>query len=153
MRNQLVAAIAVALLLTGLPGSAAQDDIQKEQWVAQYHDLQLRHSRLTRELERARNDYSRGRSSKHLRGEPKAALIEQIARLESEFAEVDRELRDFPETARRAGALPGWFRDLEDTAYEPQQPTVAIKTSRSDSSASIQDRRAAARKRRGIGQD
>ena len=29
MRNQLVAAIAVALLLTGLPGSAAQDDIQQ----------------------------------------------------------------------------------------------------------------------------
>ena len=76
-----VAAIAVALLLTGLPASAAQDDIQQEQWGAQYHDLQLRHARLTRELERARNDYSRGRSSKHLRGEPKAELIEQIARL------------------------------------------------------------------------
>ena len=82
-----------------------------------------------------------------------SVLLEQIARRESEFAEGDRELSEFPETARRAGALPGWFRDLEDTAYEPQQPTVTLKTSRSHSPASNQDRRAAARKRRGIGQD
>lgn len=140
--------VAVALLLAGLPGSAAQDDAKREQWVAQYHDLQLRHARLTGELEQARKDYRRGRSSKHLRGEGKAALIERIAMLEESLTKVDREVRDFPDTARRAGAMPGWFRDLEEASFESPQPAAAIEASRSRSTESLRERRAAERKRR-----
>ena len=151
MRNLL--AVGVALLLAGLPGSAAQDDIEREQWVAAYHDLQLRHARLTRELEQARKDYSRGRSSRQLRGEGKAALIEQIAALEDGLTNVNQELRAFPDTARRAGALPGWFRDLEDSAFESLQPAAALETSRSRFSESVRDRRVADRKRRRIERD
>ena len=109
MRNLLDVAVvvAVALLVSGFPGAAADDNKSKrKQWVAQYQDLQARHARLQRDLEQARTDYSRGRSTKHLRGEGKTGLIKEIARLEDEFAKADQELRDFPDTARRAGAFP-----------------------------------------------
>ncbi len=155
MRNlfEVAVVVAIALLLAGLPGSAAEDDDGKrEQWVAQYQDLQLRHTRLQGALEQALKDYSRGRSTKHLRGEGKAGLLKEIARLEDEFAKVDQELRDFPDTARRAGAFPGWFRDVE--VPEPEaQPAAAAASDRARASESGRDRRAAERKRRRLGRD
>ena len=156
MRNLLDVAVvvAIALLLSGFPGAAAQDDDSKrELWVAQYQDLQTRHARLQGELEQARKDYSRGRSTKHLRGEGKSGLIKEIARLEDEFAKVEQELRDFPDTARRAGAFPGWFRDLEEPAPAAAQSAAAIERDRSGSSENLRDRRAAERKRRRLGRD
>lgn len=153
MRNLLdvFVLVAVALVLAGLPGSAAQDDLsgKRAKWVAEYQDLQMRHARLEQDLEQARADYSRGRSTKHLRGEGKAGLLKEIARLEDEFAKADEELKDFPDKARRAGALPGWFRDLEAPSPEPVQPAAAVAPPEpSHSRESERDRRAAERKHR-----
>ena len=156
MRNlfDVAVVVAAAVFLAGVPGSAAEDDDGKrEQWVAQYQDLQLRHTRLQGELEQARKDYSRGRSTKHLRGEGKTGLLKEIARLEDEFAKVDQELRDFPDTARRAGAFPGWFRDLEEPTPEAVQPAADIGPDRSPASENLRDRRSAERKRRRLGRD
>ena len=87
---------------------------QKQQWVQRYQDLRSKHARLEKDLTQARADYSRGRSSRHPRGDGKAALIAEIDRLEKEFDQADQELRNFPESAQRQGALPGWFRDLDE---------------------------------------
>ncbi len=150
MRNLLDVAVVVgvALLVSSFPGAAADDDDGKRKaWVAQYQDLQVRHARLQRELEQVRSDYSRGCSTKRLSGEGKTGVIKEIARLEDELAKADQELRDFPDTARRAGAFPGWFRDLEEPA------PAAAQSDRSRSSENQRDRRASERKRRRLGRD
>jgi hypothetical protein len=117
--------IAATLLVTAVPvGMAADDDGERQQWVQRYQELQSKHARLGKDLEQARSDYSRGRSSRHPRGEGKAALIGEIQRLEGEFEKVDRQLQDFPEEARRQGALPGWFRDVEAPTHAGAQPAA-----------------------------
>ena len=75
-------------------------------------------------------------------------------RLELELAKTDAELREFPEKARRAGAFPGWFRDVPPAQPEPspvrkQNGIVreqandddAGRTSRSDQRAKSRERR------------
>ena len=143
--------LAVGLALAGLPGwAAANEDGARKHWVAQYQELQQRHAALGQALAQARRDYSRGRSSGNLQGEGKSGLIREIARLGDEFRQVDERLRDFPETARQAGALPGWFRDLEPAPAKSDPSSV---TKRSRSSGKAQDRRASRHRTRRVGQD
>jgi len=142
---------ALGLALAGLPGWAtAEDDRARRHWVDQYQELQQRHATLGQALAEARRDYSRGRSSGSLQGEGKRDLLREIARLESEFHRVDGRLRDFPETARRAGALPGWFRDLEPA---PAEPDAGSTTTPSRSSREAPERRATSYQARRVGQD
>lgn len=151
MRNLLdvFVVVAIALMLAGLPGSASEEtDVQREKWVAQYQQLQLRHAQLEQQLAQARVDYSRGRSTRHLRGEGKAGLLKELTRLEDEFAKADQELKDFPDTARKAGALPGWFRDIAAPAPAAAQAGAAAEEKPPESP---RDRRAAERKRRRLG--
>jgi predicted nuclease with TOPRIM domain len=159
----LVGAALVSLLVTS-PALAAgageapktatekRDELEarRKEWVQKYEDLVHRHATLQAELEQARADYSRGRSTKHLRGEGKAGLVEEIARLEDEFAKVDRELQEFPDLARKEGAYPGWFRDVGEAAPELPQPTAA-QADEESSSESRAAERAAARKSRRLG--
>ena len=150
-RRCLAWTLAVGLALAGLPDwTAANADGGRRHWVAQYQELQQRHATLGQALAQAHRDYSRGRSSGRLQGEGKSGLIREIALLEDEFRQVDQRLRAFAETARQAGALPGWFRDLEPAAAKSDASSV---TKRSRSSAKAPDRRASRHRTRRIGQD
>jgi predicted nuclease with TOPRIM domain len=136
------------------PKTAAEkrDELEakRKEWVQKYEELVNRHATIQADLERARADYSRGRSTKHLRGEGKSGLVEEIQRLEDEFAKVDRELQEFPDLARRDGAYPGWFRDVGEVQPELVQPTAAA-THDEESRASRAEERAASRKSRRLG--
>ena len=81
-------------------------------WVERYHKLHSAETSLQSELGAARARHSRGRRANRLRGEERGELRKDIVRMEKELARVERDLAAFPEEARRAGALPGWFRDL-----------------------------------------
>lgn len=125
-----LAALAAASLLFVSSVSHASDAMEarqkemeskRKEWVKKYEELQARHANLQSQLEQARADYSRGRSTRDLVGPGKAALVAEIDRLEKEFAEADAELEAFPEKARRAGALPGWFRDVGPAAQAAGQ--------------------------------
>jgi len=166
--NKLVSLACAALFALALPFAASADAAEdlaakKEKWVNAYQELQYRHAQLKTNLEQARIDYSRGRSTQHLRGEGKAGLLKEIQRLEEEFAAADQELQDFPDKARRDGAFPGWFRDLEPpdvTAVPAAAATPAAPASASeqagagdddDDSTSRAEERAAKRKSRRLG--
>jgi hypothetical protein len=145
----LVSALALAVLVLPAASASAADDGKREAWVRKYQALQAQHAQLEQELDNAKIDYSRGRSTKHLRGEGKAGLIEEIARLEEEFDKVDRELMDFPDEARKQGALPGWFRDVPPQATAQPAAALGIEADDEDEgSQSKAERRAAERKRR-----
>ncbi len=140
-RSALIALTAAPLLLPTLAGAessptkptktaapsaadrAAAQAAKREEWTRKHQDLQARQAKLQSDLTQARADYSRGRSRRRLQGEGRPGLVAEIQRLEKELAETDRELREFPETARRGGALPGWFRD--DGPAAPAAPTAA----------------------------
>ena len=72
-------------------------------------------------------------------------LIDEIKRLETEFAQSERDLQNFPEEARRAGALPGWFRDDGPAAPATNEGTVRARRGRAGGSESLSQRGATAR--------
>ena len=155
-----LASVLFASLLI-LPATAAageEEDAKREKWVGEYQELRQRHAQLGAELAQARKDYSRGRSSKHLRGEGKAGLIKELQSLEGKFTAADQELKDFPDKARRDGAFPGWFRDLDAPQPGPAQPAAAAAAADRDQdgpsrTGSRADQRAAERNRRRPGRD
>jgi peptidoglycan hydrolase CwlO-like protein len=91
--------------------SASSDEQTRQQWVQSYDTLRDQEKGLREKLEKARAQYSRGRRANRLRGEERAEVVEEIEKLEKELEKAQRDLAAFPEKAREAGALPGWFRD------------------------------------------
>jgi septal ring factor EnvC (AmiA/AmiB activator) len=90
---------------------ASRTDASREYWQKRYRNLQTLVASLELELEQARASYSRMRHERRLRGETRTELLEEIAQLEKRLAKARSDLEEFPERARAAGALPGWFRD------------------------------------------
>jgi septal ring factor EnvC (AmiA/AmiB activator) len=102
-------------LVVAAPPAAAADDMEskRQHWVQRYETLRAQEKELREGLEEARAEYSRGRRKSRPRGEERAELVEKIEKLETDLAQAQRDLEAFPEKARQAGALPGWFRDLD----------------------------------------
>ena len=104
--------LGLALAAAAPSAAGAGDGEAKQQhWVARYETLRSHEKELSEGLEKARAEYSRGRRGNRLRGEKRAEVVQEIERLEKELVDARRKLADFPEEARKAGALPGWFRD------------------------------------------
>lgn len=147
-----VAAFAMALALPAAATSAEDLAAKREKWVTAYQELKQKHVQIDTELKQARQDYSRGRSTKHLRGEGKAGLLDEIKRLEEEFASVDQELQALPDKARADGAYPGWFRDLDEPAATQPAASAANEIDNEDAddadAPSRAEKRAAERNRR-----
>ena len=116
----------VALVLAGLPSPAQADAIErmakqkaeqealeakKKKWVTEYQSLTASHAALQAKHARLMDEYSRRRNSIYLRGDRKGSIMVEIKEVEAELAKSQQEVDAFPDKARRAGALPGWFRD------------------------------------------
>ena len=57
-----------------------------------------------------------GRNTHNASGVLEELLNERLASNRVKLAELERELADFPNKARRAGVPPGWFRELTPAA-------------------------------------
>lgn len=141
------AASVAAVLILALPFAAFagdDDDAKREEWVQRYQELLTRTATLKSDYESALADYSRARSTRDLTGEGKAGLIKEMNRLKEELAAAEKELAEFPDVARRAGALPGWFRDVEPpaAAAATEQPAAAARGFSSGHSRRLSDRSA-----------
>jgi len=93
------------------PAFADERDENRDYWQKRYRELKQRVEAARSEHERALAAYSKGRQRNRLRGEPKVEVMDRLDRAKRELAEAERAWSAFPEEARRAGALPGWFRD------------------------------------------
>jgi hypothetical protein len=113
----------ILLLLAIAAPAAVADDAVKNHWVGQWNKLRAQQQELSSELESSRIEYRRGRRANRVRGPERAEVLERIAALEKELAAVEIALESFPEKARKAGALPGWFREAE--ALEPNPASGA----------------------------
>jgi hypothetical protein len=122
MRRALVLAFllvgAGALPSTGVaqisPTEVQQEERQKAYWQDRYRRLTERIRDAQERLEAASAELSRARHHRTLRGgEQKLPVLGDIARAEADLMESARALEALPEEARRAGAPPGWLRELE----------------------------------------
>ena len=103
----------VGLLALGLAQPVRADDGSKQgYWVERYQALHSAEKSLRSELLAALSRQSRGRRANRLRGEERGELWKEILRMKQELARIESKIAAFPEEARKAGALPGWFRDL-----------------------------------------
>ena len=106
----LVLAAATIAAVPATTGAATEQE-KRQHWVQRYETLRTQEKELREKLEEARAQYSRGRRANRVRGEERVEVVERIEKLEKELAQAQRKLAAFPEEARKAGALPGWFRD------------------------------------------
>jgi len=107
----LAASAEISLAAAQSSAQASRADASREYWQKLHRNLKALVLSLELELEQARASYSRKRHDRRLRGETRVDLLGEISQLEKRLAEAERDLQEFPERARAAGALPGWFRD------------------------------------------
>jgi hypothetical protein len=101
------------LLATPAFAEEEMDEQQKKTfWQDKYRRLLTETETVRARLESNRTSYSKGRQRGRLRGGSGTYLTDLIASDEAKLAALEQELADFPDTARRAGIPPGWFRDL-----------------------------------------
>jgi len=117
--SPLAALLIGALLFVAIPGAAtAQTDselqAEKEFWQKRYTTLLDEVDELRATIERERELYADANRRNYRRGNKRhihrEAMLEAAAKLEV----VERELEALPDEARRAGALPGWFYEVEE---------------------------------------
>lgn len=97
----------------GPAAAMAEDSADKAYWQEQYLEV-VREQREAREaLAEAEHAYTNMQQRSYPRGEGRRAIQEQLAAARVRLEKAERALEEFPERARRAGALPGWFREVE----------------------------------------
>ena len=109
-----IAGFLVAVGRAEPPPADAPEEQQKAYWQNRHEQLVERVRDAGARLEATRAEYVRGRHHYKIRGESYVRVLTQIAKAEADFMDAQRELRGLPEEARRAGALPGWLRELEE---------------------------------------
>jgi len=108
------AALVAFALLCGAPAAVAQnDEPDRDYWVGRYEKLVSEVEGLRAKVDTLQLNYTRARTRNYPRGEALKQLEADRDKAVKELAEKEAELEDFPDEARRAGALPGWFRDLD----------------------------------------
>lgn len=97
------------------PPPGASEEAQKVYWQDRARRLQEQIDDAVARLDHGRAEYARGRHHRKIRGEHKVDVLTEIARAEADLIEARRSLEQLPEQARRAGAEPGWLRDINVT--------------------------------------
>jgi len=108
------AALFAFALLCAAPTAFAQDEEpDRDYWVSRYEKLVSEVEGLRAKVDTLQLNYTRARTRNYPRGEALKELEADRDKAVKDLAEKEAELEDFPDEARRAGALPGWFRDLD----------------------------------------
>lgn len=102
--------------------SWASADQQKDFWQGRFRELRQRAALLRRDAAIEWELYADANRRNYRRGKVRHIHRDKAIELEVELAEVETELRALPEAARRAGALPGWLREVEFEKIELPEP-------------------------------
>jgi hypothetical protein len=106
--------VVIGLLLSmGAVAQAQDEEADKDYWVQRYETLVSDLDAARARVELSQLNYTRARTRNYPRGEALLELEVERDKAELELAKLEEEFEAFPDEARRAGALPGWFRDLD----------------------------------------
>jgi hypothetical protein len=95
----------------GAAATAQDEEPDRDVWVKRYETLKAEVAELEMRVETLEGQYTRARRRNYPRGEPLQQLVTDLEEARVEYAAKKEEWENFPDEARRAGALPGWFRD------------------------------------------
>jgi hypothetical protein len=82
-------------------------------WQNKYRGLILRAAELRRTVSSERESYAEANRRNYRRGSKRHAHYDEMKKAASELATVEAELATIEDDGRRAGALPGWFYEVE----------------------------------------
>lgn len=121
--------VGFALLLLA-PGVSAQSDTEleseKEYWQTRYRTLLERADALRETIAIETELYADANRRNYRRGQKRHVHRVAVEEARAELADVQNELSTIKEEGRRAGALPGWFYEVElDRAAIARNPDLA----------------------------
>lgn len=125
----------LAFGLSALAGSAPASSPQPDASESEKTYWQGRHRELAEELAWAKHahdtavlTYDKRRQRQRLRGEKRAEVKDWLKDTKDRLEKAEEAMAAFPEEARRAGALPGWFREpAAQPVNVPQSPAHPLR--------------------------
>lgn len=108
--------LAASPALAQQPAAVAQPDDEegkKQYWQNRYRELLKSVDQTRFRLEEDRRAYTKGKQRGRLRGGSRDEVVSRIQENEKRLVELQKQLDDFPNEARRAGVPPGWLRDVQ----------------------------------------
>ena len=100
------------------PTASAQSDVErgatKAYWQTRYTSLLDRAEQLRATVAEQTELYADANRRNYRRGQKRHIHRVAAEEARAELAEVERELSTLPDEARRQGALPGWFYEVEE---------------------------------------
>jgi len=115
-RFHVPSALAAVLVLCAFgallaPQALGQEEADRDYWVKRYETLSTEVADLRARVDMLESQYSRSKRRNYPRGQQLEDLRIALDEARKELAAKEEEWENFPDEARRAGALPGWFRD------------------------------------------
>ena len=98
--------------LLSAPSVIAQDEeADRDYWVARYDKLKNDVEELRTRVDTLETKYNRAKRRNYPRGAQLDELRSSLETSRTDLAEAEEAWANFDDDARRAGALPGWFRE------------------------------------------
>ncbi|MEE8163955.1 MAG: hypothetical protein V3T64_00150 [Myxococcota bacterium] len=110
----------------GKPVDATQ--AMKDKWQADYRRLLQDADRLRRNARNARENYVHAQRRNYPRGGARQQMLIEAEEAERGLVEVEARIEQLRLDARRAGALPGWFYEVDDEPRGMAQPASPAET-------------------------
>lgn len=131
---------AVSLWLAGAEPASAQSNqdaqlqVEKEKWQEKYRSLLRDAAQLRIEIEEQSELYADANRRNYRRGDKRHIHAEARDEAKKKLAIVEGELATIQDDGRRAGALPGWFYEVE-AEFEAEQLASPAASDLDDDSA------------------
>ena len=117
------------------PSSETDAEIElreaRERWQQQYRSLLTETARLRSEIQEGTELYAAANRRNYRRGSKRHFHREELEAAKRKLAELETELANFEDKARRGGALRGWLTQVE-TEFEDQTRSPAVTTGPGD---------------------
>ena len=113
LRVALAAIVSIAAVAVFAAAAAAQEEPDRDYWVNRYETLVSEVDSLRVKVDVLNTNYVKARQRNYPRGTELYAMKAKAEEATAELEKKEEELENFPDEARRAGAYPGWFRDLD----------------------------------------
>jgi len=120
----LLAMALIAPILAPVPVASASDALAKQEWQDDYRKLLREKARLERNVESARVNYMRANRRNYPRGKARQQFVIDGDEAKRGLVKIEEEIEQLRDESRRAGALPGWFAEVDDEPIGDAEPAA-----------------------------
>jgi hypothetical protein len=115
--------------------SAGADDEEalKEEWQGRYRQQLQDAARLRRNASAARRNYTQAQKRNYPRGGAREVFLDDEREAQADLVRVEQQIEDTIREGRLAGALPGWFAEVDDEPIMASEPATPAGMGTADS--------------------